>query len=151
MAMDTQAASAITRGAKRLKNIASDAVTIPSIEEIYKRKAEEIAAAKVQLANTVARVIEQEKIQQRSQRRGYPELMAAKVAQEQKVARLCNEAGIIKAQIIAARPKKPVLTPAEQMQAMHDSLKGFDPSDPHGKIKRGIGEQTTMGNSHDSN
>ena len=100
---------------KKLRDLATDAVVLPTREDLYRRKCAHIDAAKAELARTVARVIEAEKMQP-SQRRGYAELMASKSAQEEKVERLCREAGMVKQQLVDARPKPP-LTPSQQIWA----------------------------------
>ena len=80
---------------KKLRDLATDAVVFPTREDLYRRKCADIDAAKAEFARTVARVIEAEKMQP-SQRRGYAELMASKSAEEEKVERLCREAGTVK-------------------------------------------------------
>ena len=53
MAMSTSSAAALTKTAQRkLKNLASDAIRIPSTQELYARKWAEIDAAKAELART---------------------------------------------------------------------------------------------------
>ena len=118
MAMSTQSASALTRGTKRLKDLATDAITIPSAAEIYKRKVAEIEDAKAKLSAIVAKQIRIEK--GASRRTGDTEaVLAEKRDLKAQIARLSDEAATIKAQFAP----KPKLSPQQQFLA--DALK-FD-------------------------
>ena len=114
MAMSTSSAAALTRTAQnKLKNLASDAIRIPTTQELYARKSAEITEAKRKLDATISRLIALEK-EQPSRRGGYDELLAAKARQEATIERLCSEGGILKQGLIDARPKPP-LTPRQKL------------------------------------
>src|SRR4029078_12732865 len=63
MAMSTSAA--LTTAQRKLKNLAVDAISIPTTQELYDRKIAELADAKRRLAEIVARLIKVEAAQQR--------------------------------------------------------------------------------------
>jgi hypothetical protein len=124
--------------ARKLRDLATDAVVLPTKRDLYQRKCADLDAAKAELARTVARVLEQEKIQQTSQRRGYAELLALKAAQEAKVERLSHEGGLLKQALIDSRPQPP-LSPQQQHWAdAFDAAANFD---PYEKCGRGTPEQ----------
>jgi hypothetical protein len=108
MAVDTFA-----RNARKLKSLAADAVSIPDTQTLYQRKIDEIASIKSQLDRVVDHIISAEK-QQPSARGNYPGLLASRLDLRAKLGRLQTDAGLLKEQIIASRPKAP-LTPQRQM------------------------------------
>jgi hypothetical protein len=119
--------------AKRLKDLASDAVSIPTPDELYRRKCADLTEAKTKLADLVARQIKIEANQQR--RTGDTDsIVTEKRLVEAKIARLENEGGLLKQQIIAARPAKPMTAWG---QAWHDAAS----HDPYAHIERGSAEQ----------
>jgi hypothetical protein len=124
MAMPKPSASALTRGAKRLKSIATDAISIPNSEELYRRKCADLEAAKAELARTVARIVDLEKLRSH-ERHGHAELLVTKRRQEKRVEQLSHEGGLLKQALIDARPKPP-LSPRQQL--MVDSLPVPPPS-----------------------
>jgi hypothetical protein len=117
----------------KLKNLATDAVRVPSKEEIYARRTSEIAAAKADLAKVVAQIITAEKLPN-SQRRDHFQLLAKRASLKAKVERLSREAGLLKAEIVAARPQPPL----NQWQQLFADAANHDPFANH---KRGTPEQ----------
>jgi hypothetical protein len=111
----------------KLKSLAKDAISVPSTEELYARKTSEIAAAKSDLAKVVASIVAAEK-DPNAHRRTH-ELHIKRVDLKAKIERLSREAGLIKAEVVAARPQPP-LTPRQQL--MVDSLPAPTPS-PYSK------------------
>jgi hypothetical protein len=116
----------------KLKSLAKDAISVPSKEELYARKTSEIAAAKSDLGRVVSQIIAAEK--PNADRRGYSDLLAKRASLKAKVERLSREAGLLKGELIAARPQPP-LTPLQQLFA--DASK----HDPYANHKRGTREQ----------
>jgi hypothetical protein len=110
-----------------------DKIVIPDTQTMYARKTSEIASAKADLAKVVAQLVAAEKLPN-SQRRGYSELLAKRASLKAKVERLSGEAGLLKAELIAARPK-PKLTAWQQLFA--DAAN----HDPYANFKRGTREQ----------
>jgi hypothetical protein len=129
MAMSTSSAAALTRTAQReLKELASDAISIPTTEELYARKSAELSEARRKLAEIVARQIKLESGNS-TNFQAHQSIVAEKAAAEALVARLENEGGLLKAELIAQRPKPP-LTP--QQQLLIDSFPVVPPS-PYSK------------------
>jgi hypothetical protein len=133
MALTSPSTSSLTRGAKRLKQLGSDAISIPSTQELYDRKCADLAQAKQKLASIVARQIQAEKTV--NGKTGYvAPILAEKAAAKATVARLENECGLLKGEIVAARPAKPLSAWA---QAWSDAAS----HDPYAHIERGSAEQ----------
>jgi hypothetical protein len=124
MTMSTSSAGALTRSAKKLKDLATDAVVLPTPETLYQRKIDEIATTKAELARVVSQIIAAEK-EPNSRRPGYADLLAKRQALKEKIDQASREAGLAKEAIAAARPKAP-LPAAKQMWA--DSLPAPTPS-----------------------
>jgi hypothetical protein len=135
MAMSKPSASALTSGARRLKTLAADAISVPTTDELYARKCADLEAAKRKLDAVITRQLKVEENQQHRARDVDP-IVAEKRAAETTVARLQHEAGVLKQQIIDARPKPP-LTPAQQVWA--DAL--ATQRDPYAGCARGTPEQ----------
>jgi hypothetical protein len=123
MAMSTETASALTRGAKRLKDLATEAISLPSAAELYGRKIGELETAKRRLAEIIRRQIALEQQQPSKRSATLDAIVVEKRAAEELCDRLSHEAGILKAPLIAARPKPP-LTPAQKMWADAASVNG---------------------------
>lgn len=135
MAMGTESAAALTRASRKLKDLATDAITLPTAQQLYDRKVSELHDAQRKLDGIVKRQIDLEK-QQPSQQGGRLEtLLREKRDAEALVERLANESGMLKAEIVAKRPKPP-LTPQQQIR--RDALKW---SDPYAGSPRGTAEQ----------
>jgi hypothetical protein len=139
MAM-TQSAAALTTAKRKLKALASDAISIPSTQELYERKCADLEAAKAKLAGIVARQINAEKTVNGKVGNVAP-IVAEKKAAEAAVARLAHEGGILKQQLIDARPKPP-LSPRQQMLA--DAFDAAADFDPYSKCARGTPEQIAV-------
>jgi hypothetical protein len=137
MAMSTPSTAALTRGARKLRQLGADAVSIPSTQELYERKCADLTDAKAKLDAIIARQINGEKTVN-GQRGNVAPIVAEKNAAEATVARLQHEAGLIKQQIIDARPKPP-LDPRRQMLA--DAFDAVARFDPYSKCARGTPEQ----------
>lgn len=131
MAMSTSSAAALTTAQRKLKNLASDAIKIPSAAEIYKRKVAEIADAKAKLAAIVAKQIQIEEGKSRSTG-DTATLLAEKRELKAKLGRLSDEAATLKWQFAP----KPKLSP--QQQFLSDALQ-FD--DVYADRPRGTSEQ----------
>jgi hypothetical protein len=111
MAMNTTSASALTRGARRLKDLATDAIVLPSLEELAARKADELRDARDRLNAIVKRQIAIESGQRR--RTGdNTSILAEKAAMIERIEKLQTESGILKEQLRALNPPK--LSPMEQ-------------------------------------
>ena len=137
MAMSTDNTAALTRASRKLKELASDAISIPSAQELYDRKSAELRHARQKLDGIVKRQIAIEKGKSRSSG-DTAAVVAEKVAAEALITRLENEAGLLKQPLIDARPKPP-LTPQQQMWA--DAALAVAEFDPYHRVKRGTPEQ----------
>jgi hypothetical protein len=113
MTMSTSSAGALTRSAKKLKDLAVDTVKIPSPSELLARKTDEIATLKQKLAALVAKQIAVEKNPQH-QSRDIAAIVVEKRLVAATISRLENEAGILKGQVVASRPQAP-LAPRAQL------------------------------------
>jgi hypothetical protein len=133
MAMPKPSTSSLTRGAKRLKQLGADAISIPSTQELYERHCAKLTDAKAKLAAIVARQIQAEKPVNGTKGNAAP-IVAEKRVAEETVARLEREGGLLKAQLVAARPAKPLSAWA---QAWSDAAS----HDPYAHIERGTPEQ----------
>ena len=69
MAMGTESAAALTRASRKLKDLATDAITLPTAQQFYDRKVSELHDAQRKLDGIVKRQIDLEK-QQPSQQGG---------------------------------------------------------------------------------
>lgn len=136
MSMSTSSA-ALTTAQRKLKNLASDAISIPDAAELYQRKLAELADAKRRLAEIVSRQIKLESSTSTNWP-AYQSIVAEKTAAEALVARLENEGGVLKAALIAQRPKPP-LSPRQQMMA--DAYNAAASFDPYHRCKRGTPEK----------
>lgn len=108
MAMPTSSAAALTKTAHRkLKELASDAISVPTTEKLAERKSDELAEARRKLNDIVVRQI---KLEQKNGGTSaqIKAVIAEKHAAEALVEKLQNESGILKQQLIAARPKPPL-------------------------------------------
>jgi hypothetical protein len=114
MAM-TQSTSTLTRGARKLRQLGADAISIPTTADLVRRKGEEIDAARAKHQAIVARQLQLEKATQRS-----PSAIAAVVAEKKAalalIERLQRESGILNDKLQSEKPSKP-LTPRQQMWA----------------------------------
>lgn len=128
-------AAALTKTAQRkLKSLAADAISIPTTEELYARKSEELRDARRRLNDIVKRQIAIETNRSRSAGDNTA-ILAEKAKATAAVERLENEGGLLKAELVAQRPKPP-LTPQQQFWV--DAL---NYSDPYEKCKRGSPEK----------
>jgi hypothetical protein len=117
----------------KLKSVTVDKIVIPDAQTLYARRTSEVAAAKGDLAKVVAQIVALERLPQ-SQRRGHSELLAKRASLKAKVERLSSEAGLLKAELVAARPKPPL----NQWQQLFADAANHDPYANH---KRGTPEQ----------
>jgi chromosome segregation ATPase len=117
--------------AKRLKDLASDAVSIPTPDELYRRKCADITEAKQKLSALVSRQLKIESTQQR--RTGDTDaVVREKRDLKEKLERLQTEAEMIKQQI--ERPAKP-------MTAWGQAWVEAASHDPYSRVERGTPEQ----------
>lgn len=106
--------AALTTARRKLKDLAADAVSIPSTQELYARKKQELRDAHRKLSTIVERQIAIEK--NTSRRTGdTTAVLTEKAATLDLIERLSSEAGVLNAQIQAAKPKPP-LTPQQQVR-----------------------------------
>jgi hypothetical protein len=99
----------------KLKNLATDFVVLPDTQELYRRKCADLTAAKQKLDAIIARQLKIEENPQR-QSRDTDAIVVEKRTARALVERLAHEAGLVKQQLIDARPKPP-LSPAQQSWA----------------------------------
>lgn len=119
--------------AKRLLKDISDAVVLPSPEELYRRACEKLADAKAELADVVARQLKYDAGSSRIAGQ-VDAFIDAKKALKAKVEKLEGAALAAKSPLLAARPKRPLL-PHEQVL-----LSGATFHDVYAKCPRGSKE-----------
>jgi hypothetical protein len=104
MAMSTQSASGLTRGARKLRQLGADAISIPTTADLVRRKAEEIEAARARHAAIVRKQLALETGTSR-----IPSAIAAVVAEKKAalavIERLERESDILVQQLEASKPK----------------------------------------------
>jgi hypothetical protein len=122
--------------ARKLRDLATDAVVLPTKLELYERHCAKLTDAKSKLAAIVARQIQVEKTVNGT-KGNTDAIVAEKRAAEATVARLEHEGGLLKQTLIDARPKR--LTPQQQHWAdVSEAVAGFD---PYSRCGRGSPEQ----------
>jgi hypothetical protein len=103
MAM-TQSTSTLTRGARKLRQLGADAISIPTTADLVRRKGEEIEAARATHAAIVAKQLQLEQNTSRS-----PAAIAAVVAEKKAalalIERLGRESEILVQQLEASKPR----------------------------------------------
>jgi hypothetical protein len=133
MAMSTSSASGLTRGARKIRQLGADAISIPSTEELVRRKAEEIEAARAK-----HQVIVQRQLQLETGTSRIPSAIAV-VVEEKKAAlalieRLERESDILVQQLEASKPRN--LTPQQRYWA-----DAFTPQPQTGKWQAATGAE----------
>jgi hypothetical protein len=134
MSISTASAAAKTAH-RKLKSLASDAISVPSLDELHARKSDALHDAQRKLADIIARQI---KIETGTSRQAgdVRAIVEAKQAAAAEVARLSSECGALRDQQRARQPKTPLT--AEQQVRYDATVWTFD---PHAKAKRGTREQ----------
>jgi hypothetical protein len=110
MAM-TQSTSTLTRGARKLRQLGADAISIPTTADLVRRKGEELDAARAAHATIVAKQLTLEKGTSRN-----PVAIAAVVAEKKAALELIDRLQGESEILVRQRPEKPraPLTPREK-------------------------------------
>jgi hypothetical protein len=135
MAMGTDN-TALTRASRKLKELASDTISIPTTAELCDRKSAELADARQALDAIIQRQRELEKDKNRPGS-ATDSVRAEKEKQLASVARLENESATLEAARQAEKPA-PALTPRQQVRADFFNGLAFD---PYAKARRGSPEK----------
>lgn len=123
--------------ARKLRDLATDAVQIPDTKTVYARKVSELDDARRKYDGIIQRQIEAEKLQPSQRSTSLSGILAARADAEALIKRLEGESSVVRAQLDAENPK-PILTPAQQRQALADGLRRWN---PYANVKRGSPEK----------
>jgi vacuolar-type H+-ATPase subunit I/STV1 len=114
MAMSTTSASAITRSARKLKDLAHDAITLPTTEELYARKVAELHAARRKLDGVVQRQLKLEEANP-PKRAAIEAILAEKAEAKALIRRLEDETSLLRSSLDAQKPPRD-LTPEQKIR-----------------------------------